>query len=721
MMPFIRQMLRTALTVTLAASLLVAMPGLASAGQGFRDDDGNIHENSIEALSNAGITQGCGTEEFCPDKAVTRGQMAAFLDRALSLPPASGVEFDDDDGSIFEGSIERIAAVGITKGCNPPANTNFCPESFVTRGQMAAFLVRALNLTDTGSASFADDDGSIFETDIEKLAQAGITQGCNPPANDQFCPYSRVTRAQMATFLTRALDLPTQPPPGFALGNEDRALVTRYESRRDTSEGQIPDIYNARYSPRSFTTGLDVLPDPDDVDLVNSPGRYDGWDVLSPSTRWEHLNRGPDPDWFRFTLSRDARVGVVWRSDETPPGWLSGWTKGGTVIIDDRIHDVYEKDFAAGEIKLGSVEGQNGWRRMYLVLLAETDGTPTPTPPAPEGWSTPLPNRPCSAWVHDLNTTVAPDGESYVNWHPQIDPVYWCSYGHDHGSDPAIIPGNPLVGYGYVAAAVPQVEPHGGFKEFIMESPDGDYWLRFIIHAGTAFERRICARFHTLFIMVYDKAGNEKFSVGYKNDYGTATDSDGNVLTPTDCGYSMPALANEVSDRQKRTINVGAASDNYERWDSRFETDAVRNLGMVVFEHEFDVINPISACTNRTCNDVVVRDLERFDATRRQIFLASWRGDFEFDADHALGQGEYFTDPFAQGLVDASASNALRQYVEPGFKLTIAKNATANRIGCVSWDPWSQEFICYQTGGSGNRENIPFPPRKNLEYGIWRD
>jgi hypothetical protein len=72
---------------------------------------------------------------------------------------------------------------------------------------MAAFLVRALSLTDQGTTDFIDDDGSIFEADIEKLATAGITKGCNPPSNDRYCPDDNVTRGQMAAFLTRALGL----------------------------------------------------------------------------------------------------------------------------------------------------------------------------------------------------------------------------------------------------------------------------------------------------------------------------------------------------------------------------------------------------------------------------------------------------------------------------------------------------------------------------------
>jgi hypothetical protein len=69
---------------------------------------------------------------------------------------------------------------------------------------MAAFLVRALDLTDPGTFDFVDDDQSIFEEDIEKLATAGITQGCNAAATE-FCPDDPVTRGQMAAFLRRAL------------------------------------------------------------------------------------------------------------------------------------------------------------------------------------------------------------------------------------------------------------------------------------------------------------------------------------------------------------------------------------------------------------------------------------------------------------------------------------------------------------------------------------
>ena len=49
---------------------------------------------------------------------------------------------------------------------------------------MAAFMVRALDLPATDIDFFTDDNGSVFGDDINRLAASGITRGCNPPDND---------------------------------------------------------------------------------------------------------------------------------------------------------------------------------------------------------------------------------------------------------------------------------------------------------------------------------------------------------------------------------------------------------------------------------------------------------------------------------------------------------------------------------------------------------
>ncbi|MEX2653503.1 MAG: S-layer homology domain-containing protein [Acidimicrobiia bacterium] len=171
----------------------------------FYDDDPTLYEDVIERIAAAGITTGCNppfSDAYCPGRPVTRGQMASFLGRAFALPAAADDPFWDDDGSQHEPDIARIAAAGITFGC---AAGQFCPDARITRGEMAAFLVRAGSLPAADSVdAFSDDDGSPFEADINALAAAGVTEGCAP---DRFCPHGAVTRAEMAAFLVRLLDL----------------------------------------------------------------------------------------------------------------------------------------------------------------------------------------------------------------------------------------------------------------------------------------------------------------------------------------------------------------------------------------------------------------------------------------------------------------------------------------------------------------------------------
>ena len=171
-------------------------PGLtASDSIGMVDHDGDGRDDVVVAGAGGDVEAWLGNTRlagstsawFVPDDFECRGR------------------FVDDDDSVYEADIEWLAGEGITKGCNPPRNDWFCPEEAVTRGQMAAFLVRALGL-EAASNGFVDDEGSVFEADIGALAGAGVTKGCNPPRNDWFCPDDPVTRGQMAAFLHRAAD-----------------------------------------------------------------------------------------------------------------------------------------------------------------------------------------------------------------------------------------------------------------------------------------------------------------------------------------------------------------------------------------------------------------------------------------------------------------------------------------------------------------------------------
>lgn len=170
----------------------------------FPDDiSGTFHEQSILWIITAGIAIGYEDGSFRPGEPVTRAQMATFLARALGLEATGSQPFADVAvGSVHDRSIRALVEAGVTTGCDEGA---YCPAGLVTRDQMASFLARALDLEGSGPQRFSDvAEGSAHDASIRALVEAGITSGCG---GDAFCPRDPVTRGQMATFLVRALDL----------------------------------------------------------------------------------------------------------------------------------------------------------------------------------------------------------------------------------------------------------------------------------------------------------------------------------------------------------------------------------------------------------------------------------------------------------------------------------------------------------------------------------
>ena len=152
-------------------------------------------------MQESGITLGCGNDAYCASDSVTRAEMATFLVRALELAPDATNYFSDDNGNIHEANINALRGAGVTLGCNAEG-TLFCPSDTVTRAQMASFLVRALGYPISGEDYFTDDNGNTHEDNINTLRANNVTLGCNP---DLYCPNDSVRRDHMAAFIHRAL------------------------------------------------------------------------------------------------------------------------------------------------------------------------------------------------------------------------------------------------------------------------------------------------------------------------------------------------------------------------------------------------------------------------------------------------------------------------------------------------------------------------------------
>lgn len=113
--------------------------------------------------------------------------------------------FIDDDGNIHEANIEAIAAAGITRGCNPPTNDHFCPDRSVTRAEMAAFIIRALGLEDQMvgyQGTFSDIPADEWYT---PYVETLAQRGITTGYSDgTYRPGNEVSRAEMAVFIVRS-------------------------------------------------------------------------------------------------------------------------------------------------------------------------------------------------------------------------------------------------------------------------------------------------------------------------------------------------------------------------------------------------------------------------------------------------------------------------------------------------------------------------------------
>jgi hypothetical protein len=173
----------------------------------------------VETLLHNGVTGGCGAAGYCPDRAVTRGEMAVFLLAAehgpgFAPPPATGGVFSDvPTGHPFAAWIEQLAAEGLTNGCG---GGSYCPSQPISRAQVAAFLLVAEHGTGyvppAAVGVFTDVPANDpFAPWIEQLHAEGISAGCaiSPP---RYCPSASLSRGQMAVYLSQTFRLSLYGP-----------------------------------------------------------------------------------------------------------------------------------------------------------------------------------------------------------------------------------------------------------------------------------------------------------------------------------------------------------------------------------------------------------------------------------------------------------------------------------------------------------------------------
>ncbi len=411
---------------------------------------------------------------------------------------------------------------------------------------------------------------------------------------------------------------------------------------------------------------------------------YIGWDSLTVPT-----SDSSRDDWLVFKLNRPATVAVVWNRTA---GWLGSWTAGTDV---PGGYKSYKKSFEAGEVKLPSPGKGNP---AYELLFAEKNGQPSSAPAlppqAPAGAVLPQPNETCPDWLHHLYEVTGRDGKKYDTWHPQVDPVYWCYFKHEHGSDPALI-GYKGAALEYVAKLFnDQAEIHEGFKSFVIRDDTTGVGWYINVHAETGFEHRVCTQFHTVVIAAVGIKDTAGFSNGevlaelaFKGDFGPSITNkqvggknfviQKTTLAGGTCANQQAIFDAATSNKSKSAKRIRVSADpfgnnGYEGWDGGVQKELGFsfpdwNAGIAI-----DIRNPSTACATLECAALVRNKNDHGD--ERTIFMSGLKLTYKRSSDTVNGSaadGEFYTDLYGTTFYDANGTNRIRQFIKPNLNIAL--------------------------------------------------
>ncbi len=460
-------------------------------------------------------------------------------------------------------------------------------------------------------------------------------------------------------------------------------------------------------------------------------------------------------DFMTMNFQRPAKVYLMvhaWRDTGAKPS-LAGWTSEGFVKLvkgeGNRVQfnlgtqkrDLYAttRAYIFSKVVKQSVSiGNHGWvdrnvknldtKGYWSLLIGEEDGKPTSLPAGPAGT---VPGGRCPGALHDAWMTPGQDKSDrqtyrvpFRTWHPMWDPCFGCAYDHEHGSAAPLIMGyKPR--YGYTALkdkGDAALEAHNGFKDLVLDLDD--YYMYYSIHAKMSDKSRFTTRFHTKVIAVTRKSdGALMAELRFKADYGhreVRTRGRGSMaLTPKD--DELKELSKYPKCRRQRLVNVidmtnldtrfryrdGAVqAGQYEQWSTcPLCSDTFHGREPTVDFKDMALAMKNTAGTGETVLGRM-RDgkLVRHVSVNRELRVRNWVFSDSLcvfylpDIYGKAVDGVFYTDPFGAKLLSGPGPKAIRQYIKPGFKLTITGEFNTA-------DTW---IGIHRAGVKGSFKNIGF-------------
>lgn len=200
-----------------------ALPGNAAVDS-FVDDNGSRFEAYIETANQHGLVLACDPTGnlICPNDAMTRGEMVLLLARGVGLDPPSPDPFLRPNARLGDFAISALEGAGISTGCQPGES---CPDRPLSRGEMASLFSRAFRWGTAQQAErFVDVASTPFRDALVNLADRGGVLTCDSPVDRRLCPDSTVRRDEAIFALITVLGYnpaaieraePETPPVGF--------------------------------------------------------------------------------------------------------------------------------------------------------------------------------------------------------------------------------------------------------------------------------------------------------------------------------------------------------------------------------------------------------------------------------------------------------------------------------------------------------------------------
>ena len=421
-------------------------------------------------------------------------------------------------------------------------------------------------------------------------------------------------------------------------------------------------------------------------------------------------------DFLKIDYQREAKTYLfvtAKSSTGTPslPGWLAeGWArrpsgaKGAELISgvskDKKVFGMSTKGYIFSRTGISVTVPSKGYLKKnienldtsghFSVLIAEKDGS-APSPPT--GNKDAEPGKLCPSWLHDQWVVSGFDEDdpdtvnrNFRTFHPLLDPCFFCSYGHEHGSNaPSIMGYWPR--YGYMALKNgDESESHEGFKDYVLDL--GDHYLYYNVHAHLSRDRRLTEQFHTNVIRIVTKRGLKKMlHVQYKAFYGPLVGLDENGkrigLTPEDSKLRAE-LGRTTHPRREVQIRTVPLQIKYEIW----STVPMCSNTTYFYEPTVFIKDPQTGLEYTrfdpkefvTLTGKGINREFRSDNWIMGLDLCECHGDLN---SKELASGYFYTDPKGKKRVSGPGPSSVKQYIAPSFSISVSGRyePTDNWIG----------------------------------------